>query len=133
MHPASFKGCKKYPLKTKSYADIVKNKNIIKVLSSTQNLNAQPNSSNAVNQSQLAPQVHDSIYQSHELGNDVTKLFQILDKIKFELRINSFSDLTNYLENLYFEITKQTEIANKTLKFMVEMSNYSKNVNVSTE
>lgn len=46
-----------------------------------------------------------------------------------ELRISSFSDLANYLENFYVEITQQTDIAKKLLKFMDGISNYSKNVN----
>lgn len=40
------------------------------------------------------------IYHDYESSNDVTKFLEILGKIKQELKINSFDELTNYLENL---------------------------------
>lgn len=60
----------------------------------------------------------------------VTKshIFEMLAKIKNELKIDSFDELTNYLEKLYNEITNESDIARKNLKFMDGMSKYTNKV-----
>lgn len=52
----------------------------------------------------------------------------MLAKIKNELKIDSFDELTIYLEKLYNEITNESDIARKTLKFMDGMSKYTNKV-----
>lgn len=65
-------------------------------------------------------------YHNFECNNNVTKFFAILIKIKNELKIDSFDELTNCIEKLYIQITAETDIARKTLKLIVEMTTFSK-------
>lgn len=53
-----------------------------------------------------------------KFDNCVLKSSEILEKIKTELKIESFLSLANYLEKLYKNIVAQKDIARNTLSFM---------------
>lgn len=57
--------------------------------------------------------------------NDATKLFEIFNKIKLELRIESFPELVNYFENSLQEMIIQKDTAKATLVFMDGISKFS--------
>lgn len=62
------------------------------------------------------------LYQLEEFGNGVFKITEILEKIKVELKIDSFLSLADYLEKLYENIVTLKDIPRKTLRFMDEIS-----------
>lgn len=75
----------------------------------------------------MAPPLPVQLYQLNELENGVLKISEILDRIKTELKIESFLSLTNYLEKLYESIVAQQDIARKTLAFMDGVSKVPQN------
>lgn len=111
LHTAFYKGCKNFLLKPKfktSYANIVKNYN--KTSSDRQTpprnkLLPKPSVSKAP--PEKAPQHQQPIYMDLEIGNDTSRLIDILHKIKKELKLDSFVDLVTYVEKLYTQIISQ--------------------------
>lgn len=65
--------------------------------------------------SQKIPQVK-QLYQLEEFGNSFAKVTDIMEKIKDELKIQSFTELVKFLEKLYLNIVAQEEdVGRKTL------------------
>lgn len=60
----------------------------------------------------------EQVYQLEEIESGFWKLIEILNKIKAELKINSFLEFADYFDYLYDKIVAKQYIANKTLTFM---------------
>lgn len=58
----------------------------------------------------MAPPELVQFHKFKEFGNGVYKITKILDKIKIELKIDSFVNLANYLEKLFENIVAQKDI-----------------------
>lgn len=82
-----------YKISKKSYANAIQNK---KDSANTDTVEKNLKTSKSIPNPKMAL----PIYHDYESSNDVTKFLEILGKIKQELKINSFYELTNYLENL---------------------------------
>lgn len=103
--------------KPKSYADIAKTKNEkTKNKEVTQKQRAKKKIAQAV--TKMEPPSPVQLYQMNEFENCFTKITEILDKIKIELKIESFFDLANYLEEFYKILVAQQDVMRKTLVFM---------------
>lgn len=127
---ANFKVCKNSPIKPnfkKSYADIIKNSKASNPQSQTTYNDRTPmKTSNSNTNPKMAPPDPVSIYYDFEIGNEVSRLFQIVEKNLYELKIDYFISLADYLEKLLKQKIAQKDIARKVLTFFDGISSLTK-------
>lgn len=119
VHPASYKGCKNFPVKTKfrkTYADMTKNVPDKQKTSKTENI--PPKKKIAQNDPKRLPIEPVHLYQLEELNGSFVKLNKTNEKIKTELKTASFAELSEFFVKLYEKIVSEEDTARKKLTFM---------------
>lgn len=66
----------------------------------------------------MAPPETVHLYQVEKIDRGFIKISETLEKLKIELKVDSFVSLSDHPENLYEKILSQKDIARKTLTFM---------------
>lgn len=67
----------------------------------------------------MEPPAPEQLYQINELKNGFTQFLEVLEKIKTDLKLNSFLELANYLAKVYEHIVAQIDIGKKNSCFHV--------------
>lgn len=120
QHPASYKGCKKIPLKPqfrKSYAEITKNREKKPKLEETKN--KQPKKKISQTESKMALPEQVQLYQLQKFGNGILKITETLKKNRSRAKHRFFSKFSRiYRKTLWKYSGANRFCKRKALTFM---------------